>query len=212
MSTPAKPQPAPAAAAAAAPQPEEHIDNTGEQVITPWEVVGGAKGIDYDKLIRDFGAAAARRGARCAGERPGGAGSDPIDEKLLQRMERIIKRPVHPWLRRGACGLPCGAGCAMTVCPNPGMFFSHRELSDILVCGSHAAARTRASRTGSHNPRVRGRICTSPASRSTCTLAAGLRPTPCTWATSSPSCSPSARRAAPRRATPRHATSHRRAS
>ncbi len=60
-----------------------------EQKITPWSVEASESGIDYDKLIDTFG---------CV----------PIDEALLQRFERITKKPVHPWLRRG-------------------LFFSHRQ-------------------------------------------------------------------------------------
>lgn len=63
-------------------------DAAGDQKINPWNVEGGKDGIDYNKLIDQFG---------CS----------PIDEALLQRLERVSGRPVHPWLRRG-------------------LFFSHR--------------------------------------------------------------------------------------
>lgn len=50
--------------------------------------------IDYDRLIRDFGC-------------------QKITQEQLERMERLIKRPVHPFLRRG-------------------LFFSHRGLDQLL--------------------------------------------------------------------------------
>ena len=60
---------------------------TEDQKITPWEVEGAvvdgvAQGIDYDKLIKQFGASA-------------------IDEELLERWERVTGRPPHHFLRRG---------------------------------------------------------------------------------------------------------------
>lgn len=64
------------------------------QVVTPWEVDGGDEGIDYDKLIRDFG---------CS----------KIDEALVARIERLTGRKAHRFLRRG-------------------LFFSHRDLVDLL--------------------------------------------------------------------------------
>jgi len=64
------------------------------QEVTPWTVKASADGIDYDKLIVDFG-------------------SLPIDQELLNRIERVTGKPVHPWLRRG-------------------LFFSHRDLDQIL--------------------------------------------------------------------------------
>eukprot|EP00796_Vickermania_ingenoplastis_P000914 gene914-541_t len=62
-----------------------------EHVVTPWTVEGD---VDYDKLIKEFG-------------------SHHIDHALLERMERIIKKPVHHFLRRG-------------------IFFSHRDLATVL--------------------------------------------------------------------------------
>eukprot|EP00002_Diphylleia_rotans_P006370 TRINITY_DN15756_c0_g1_i1.p1 TRINITY_DN15756_c0_g1~~TRINITY_DN15756_c0_g1_i1.p1 ORF type:complete len:414 (-),score=114.24 TRINITY_DN15756_c0_g1_i1:151-1392(-) len=65
------------------------------QIVTPWEVQGDAEtGIDYEKLIRDFG-------------------SSRLDQALLDRIERVTKKPLHHFLRRG-------------------LFFSHRELHHIL--------------------------------------------------------------------------------
>ncbi|ELR12777.1 tryptophan-tRNA ligase [Acanthamoeba castellanii str. Neff] len=80
------------AATNVAPVPE--AEGKVEQNITPWEVESGESGIDYNKLIDQFG---------CT----------PIDEALLQRMERVTGKPVHPWLKRG-------------------LFFSHRALNEIL--------------------------------------------------------------------------------
>ena len=72
-----------------APQEEEESTNTQQvagvdetQKITPWDVQGGDEGIDYDKLIRDFG-------------------SEKISQELLDRMERLTGRRPHHWLRRG---------------------------------------------------------------------------------------------------------------
>jgi len=62
-----------------------------DAVVNPWEVKGK---VDYDKLIRDFG-------------------SSKIDQALLERIERVTKKPLHPLLKRG-------------------MFFSHRDLEGIL--------------------------------------------------------------------------------
>jgi hypothetical protein len=54
-----------------------------EQVVTPWDVAGGADGkIDYNKLVEQFGCQA-------------------IDEALVQRIERLTGRPAHPFLKRG---------------------------------------------------------------------------------------------------------------
>ena len=55
------------------------VDPTAEvSVVNPWEVKGK---VDYDKLIRDFG---------CG----------KIDQVLLDRIERVTKKPVHPLLKR----------------------------------------------------------------------------------------------------------------
>ena len=52
-----------------------------ETKVTPWEVTSGT-GIDYLKLIREFG-------------------SQPIDKALVERFEKVTGREAHPWLRRG---------------------------------------------------------------------------------------------------------------
>ena len=51
--------------------------------VTPWEVRGGGGGgIDYDKLVEQFG---------CS----------KIGPELIARVERITGKPAHPFLRRG---------------------------------------------------------------------------------------------------------------
>ncbi|KAJ9467333.1 Tryptophan--tRNA ligase [Diplonema papillatum] len=67
----------------------------GEQKVDPWTVASGSKGIDYDKLIEQFGC-------------------QKIDQKLLDRMEKLTGKKPHPWLRRG-------------------IFFSHRDLAKVLT-------------------------------------------------------------------------------
>eukprot|EP00922_Rhytidocystis_sp_ex-Travisia-forbesii_P022423 GHVS01032831.1.p1 GENE.GHVS01032831.1~~GHVS01032831.1.p1 ORF type:complete len:612 (+),score=106.08 GHVS01032831.1:272-2107(+) len=57
------------------------VDDSGQKV-TPWEVQGGEKGIDYDKLIRDFGCAA-------------------ITQHQIQRIEALTGQRAHRFLRRG---------------------------------------------------------------------------------------------------------------
>ncbi|EFN53541.1 hypothetical protein CHLNCDRAFT_25698 [Chlorella variabilis] len=53
------------------------------QVITPWDVTGGADGkIDYNKLVAQFGC-------------------QSIDASLVERIERLTGRPAHPFLKRG---------------------------------------------------------------------------------------------------------------
>ncbi|EER19325.1 IFP53, putative [Perkinsus marinus ATCC 50983] len=80
--------------------PDEQLSQDGVlgvsegQKVTPWEVEGSDEGIDYDKLIRDFG---------CS----------PIDQKLIDRMEKLTGKKAHRFLRRG-------------------LFFSHRDLGILL--------------------------------------------------------------------------------
>jgi tryptophanyl-tRNA synthetase len=67
---------------------EENAPAAAEQVVTPWEVSGGVTesgeklGIDYDKLIRQFG-------------------TRPIDKELLARFEEVTGHKPHILLRRG---------------------------------------------------------------------------------------------------------------
>ena len=62
-----------------------------QPIVTPWRVEGD---IDYDKLIQQFG-------------------TELIDQRLIDRFESLIGRPVHPWIKRG-------------------IFFSHRCLDKFL--------------------------------------------------------------------------------
>jgi len=59
--------------------------------VTPWEVKGNIK---YEKLIEEFG-------------------TQIITEELIERFEKVTKKPIHPWVKRG-------------------LFFSHRDLNLIL--------------------------------------------------------------------------------
>lgn len=51
------------------------------QVVTPWDVAA-EEGVDYDKLIRDFG-------------------SEKVTEDLIDRIERVTGKRAHHWLRKG---------------------------------------------------------------------------------------------------------------
>jgi len=54
-----------------------------EQVVTPWDVSGGADGkIDYNKLVEQFGC-------------------QNINNDLIERIERLTGTPAHPFLKRG---------------------------------------------------------------------------------------------------------------
>lgn len=64
---------------------------TGEHIVTPWTVEGD---VNYEKLVKEFGC-------------------QTIDEKLLERMERLTGKRPHRFLRRG-------------------IFFSHRDLNLVL--------------------------------------------------------------------------------
>ncbi|RLN31044.1 tryptophan--tRNA ligase, cytoplasmic [Panicum miliaceum] len=65
-----------------------------EQVVNPWEVSAGKGGIDYDKLVDQFGC-------------------QRLDAALVDRVARLTGRPPHVFLHRG-------------------LFFAHRDFSDIL--------------------------------------------------------------------------------
>jgi tryptophanyl-tRNA synthetase len=54
----------------------------GGQIVTPWEVAADKDGIDYDKLIREFGCTR-------------------ITEDIITRIENVTKRRAHRFLRRG---------------------------------------------------------------------------------------------------------------
>ncbi len=53
-----------------------------EQVVNPWEVSAGKGGIDYDKLVDQFGC-------------------QRLDDALVARVARLTARPPHRFLRRG---------------------------------------------------------------------------------------------------------------
>ena len=71
------------AAAAAEAENKNSTSAATNQVVTPWEVKGTKEGgVDYEKLIRDFG-------------------SKRIDPELIQRVEKITGKRPHTFLRRG---------------------------------------------------------------------------------------------------------------
>lgn len=52
-------------------------------VVTPWGVSSSsAKGVDYEKLLEQFGC-------------------QRIEEELVERVERLTKKPAHHLLKRG---------------------------------------------------------------------------------------------------------------
>mmetsp|Transcript_6100 Transcript_6100/g.7354 ORF Transcript_6100/g.7354 Transcript_6100/m.7354 type:complete len:137 (+) Transcript_6100:346-756(+) len=60
----------------------DHIEGQeNEQVVTPWDVEA-EDGVDYGKLIREFG-------------------SQAIDQDLIDRIERVTGKKAHHWLRKG---------------------------------------------------------------------------------------------------------------
>jgi tryptophanyl-tRNA synthetase len=65
-----------------------------EQKVTPWETYCDAKGFEYEKIVNDFGV-------------------QKIDQKLINRFEKVTGHQAHMWMRRG-------------------IFFAHRELDEIL--------------------------------------------------------------------------------
>lgn len=75
-------------------QPEQEnfeVSDQANEMVNPWSV---ADCVDYDFLIENFG-------------------SQRIDQALIDRIERIIGEPAHPWIKRG-------------------IFFSHRSLEEVL--------------------------------------------------------------------------------
>ncbi len=80
----AKASPAPQAPAEATPTAAGAGETSGEkqQIVNPWDVEAGEDGVDYDKLIRDFGCTA-------------------ITPDLITTVENITKRRAHRFLRRG---------------------------------------------------------------------------------------------------------------
>ena len=53
-----------------------------EQNVTPWKVESGEKGIDYKRLIVEFG-------------------TEEITPQLIERMEKLTGKKCHHWIRRG---------------------------------------------------------------------------------------------------------------
>ena len=70
---------------------DKNKENEEENKVTPWEVKGKVK---YDKLVEEFG-------------------TQLITDELIERFEKVTKKPVHPWIKRG-------------------LFFCHRDLNLIL--------------------------------------------------------------------------------
>ena len=66
--------------------PDEYLvtddKSKSEQEVTPWEVSGGEGGIDYNKLIRDFGCSA-------------------ISDEMVERISKLTGQKPHRFLRRG---------------------------------------------------------------------------------------------------------------
>lgn len=60
---------------------EQEQEQEQEQVVTPWEV-SAVGGIDYDKLLDQFGC-------------------QKLDPAMVARVERLTGKPAHPFLRRG---------------------------------------------------------------------------------------------------------------
>uniref|UniRef100_A0A914E357 Tryptophan--tRNA ligase, cytoplasmic n=1 Tax=Acrobeloides nanus TaxID=290746 RepID=A0A914E357_9BILA len=74
---------------------EKTNEEVDEDIVTPWNVsTTSVKGVDYDKLIVKFGC-------------------KKLDQALVDRIENLTGKPVHPMLRRG-------------------LFFAHRDLEYIL--------------------------------------------------------------------------------
>ena len=82
----------------------------GEQVVTPWDVQGGAGGIDYDKLLSTFGCQPINADliARCVGSLARSFWGGASDRSTRRSIERATGVKPHVLLRRG-------------------MFFAHRQ-------------------------------------------------------------------------------------
>ncbi|MES1922587.1 tryptophan--tRNA ligase, partial [Bonamia ostreae] len=74
------------------PKLTERIEMT--QKVTPYEVECSMKKIDYDSIVEEFGC-------------------NRIDQKMLERFERLTGKKPHPFMRRG-------------------LYFSHRDFDKIL--------------------------------------------------------------------------------
>jgi tryptophanyl-tRNA synthetase len=62
--------------------PEVEKKEEEEQVVSPWEVKAGKGGVDYDKLVDQFGC-------------------QHVDTALIARLTAATGRPPHHFLRRG---------------------------------------------------------------------------------------------------------------
>ena len=91
---------------------------TGEQVVTPWDVQGGAGGIDYDKLLSTFGCQPidADLITRCAWHASALSKSASADRSSRRSIERATGVKPHVLLRRG-------------------MFFAHRRAPSRRAAG-----------------------------------------------------------------------------
>lgn len=58
------------------------VEKEEEQVVNPWEVSAGKGGIDYDKLVNQFGC-------------------QRLDAATIDGVSRLTGRPPHRFLRRG---------------------------------------------------------------------------------------------------------------
>lgn len=63
-------------------KPNDDTKPKDEQTVTPWNVEGGIKGVDYSRLIKDFGTV-------------------PIPPEMIARVEKLTGKPAHSFLKRG---------------------------------------------------------------------------------------------------------------
>ncbi len=69
-----------------------------EQVVTPWDVSGGADGkIDYNKLVEQFGC-------------------QTIHQELIERIEKVTGVPSHPFLKRRVFFAHCAKVQCQVLC------------------------------------------------------------------------------------------------
>jgi hypothetical protein len=138
--------------------------------VNPWEVSAGKGGIDYDKLVDQFGC-------------------QRLDAALVDRVARLTGRPPHVFLRRGLFFAHRYRGTSKNTFFFPIFLFGEEVvltnfcvlLFFFLLSGILATYW----------------ICMRRGRSSTCTRGGAPRPRRCTSATSSPSCSPSKHRPQP---------------
>jgi tryptophanyl-tRNA synthetase len=93
---------------------EKSIDEV-DDIVTPWDAIATKlTGIDYDKLIRMSFLLILLLFLLFLLKYPGRFGSSKISPELIERIEAIIKKPVHHFIRRE-------------------IFFSHRLLCESLL-------------------------------------------------------------------------------